>query len=394
MQETKSGLAKHHIFSTFFFFYFGYLGIVSPYMSLYFNDIGFTAIQISVLMSMLQVTRIIGPFAWGWFADYRQDRIGLMRVTVVLCVIIFLGIFVSNQFYFLLAWMFVLNTFSSSLTPLSEAVTIRALQKVNAFESKYGRIRLWGSIGFILAVSGGGFWFEKFGIATLPYVALFIMCGVLVSTWMLWEPPHEPHEKQKGEILTILKKPEVIWFFSSTFCMIFAHASYYVFYSLYLSKLGYGTQTIGIFWMLGVLAEVLFFYYQRFFLEKFGAQQILVACFLVAAMRFATIAYLPIFALLLFMQIFHAMTFGAHHTSSLRFLQQWFNGPTQARGQALYTSISYGLGGTIGGFAAGWVWDVLGAEHVFGLSAIASLLGYFAIKQSIKITHSHGHPAF
>ena len=104
MQGSQPVLAKHHIFSTFFFFYFGYLGIVSPYMSLYFNDIGFTAIQISILMSMLQFTRIIGPFAWGWMADYRQDRIGLMRITAVLCVIIFLGIFVSNQFYFLLAW--------------------------------------------------------------------------------------------------------------------------------------------------------------------------------------------------------------------------------------------------------------------------------------------------
>lgn len=394
MSGSPKVAASHYTFAAFFFFYFGYLGIVSPFMSLYFNHIGFTALQISVLMSMLQFTRIIGPFAWGWFADHRRDRIGLMRVTVILALIVFLGIFVSNQFYFLLAWMFILNTFSSSLTPLSEAVTIRALQKENAFESKYGKLRLWGSIGFILAVSVGGFWFEKSGIETLPYVALALMCGVVVSTWTLWEPPHEVYERQKGEILSILKKPEVMWFFTSSFCMIFAHASYYVFYSLYLTKLGYGTQTIGLFWMLGVLAEVLFFYYQRFFLAKFGAQKILAACFIVAALRFATIAYLPIFGLLLLMQIFHAMTFGAHHTSSLRFLQQWFNGSTQARGQALYTSISYGIGGSVGGFVAGWVWDVLGAEHVFGLSAIASVIGYFAIKQSIKITHSHGHPAF
>ncbi len=394
MQGSQKVAASHYTFAAFFFFYFGYLGIVSPFMSLYFNHIGFTAIQISILMSMLQFTRIIGPFAWGWFADYRRDRIGLMRVTVILALIVFLGIFVSSQFYFLLAWMFILNTFSSSLTPLSEAVTIRALQKENAFESKYGKLRLWGSIGFILAVSVGGFWFEKSGIETLPYVALALMCGVVVSTWLLWEPPHEEYERQKGEILTILKKPEVMWFFTSSFCMIFAHASYYVFYSLYLTKLGYGTQTIGLIWTLGVVAEVLFFYYQRFFLAKFGAQKILAACFIVAALRFTTIAYLPIFGLLLFMQIFHAMTFGAHHTSSLRFLQQWFSGSTQARGQALYTSISYGIGGSVGGFVAGWVWDVLGAEHVFGLSAIASVIGYLAIKQSIKITHSHGHPAF
>ena len=64
-------------FALFFFFYYGYLGIVSPYLSLYFDAIGFTAIQISLLMSMLQITRIMGPFAWGWLADFRQDRIGI-----------------------------------------------------------------------------------------------------------------------------------------------------------------------------------------------------------------------------------------------------------------------------------------------------------------------------
>jgi PPP family 3-phenylpropionic acid transporter len=330
----------------------------------------------------------------GWLADYRRDRIGLMRITAVLCMLVFMGIFLSHEFYFLLAWMFILNTFSSSLTPLSEAITIHALPKENAFESKYGKIRLWGSIGFILAVFLGGFWFEKFTITTLPYVGLVLIAGVLYSTWRLWEPPLEAYTRQKGEILSILKKPEVIWFFVSTFSMIFAHASYYVFFSLYLNKLGYGTQTIGIFWMLGVLAEVLFFYYQRFFLARFGAQKILLACFVVATIRFSTIAYLPIFGLLLLVQIGHAMTFGAHHTTSLRFLQQWFGGPTLARGQALYMSISYGIGGSIGGFVAGWVWDYLGPQHVFGLSAIASIVGFLSISQSIRISRAKGHAKF
>lgn len=343
---------------------------------------------------MLQITRIIGPFSWGWLADHRQERIGLMRITAVFSLILFLGIFVSHAFYFLLAWMFLLNTFSSGLTPLGEAITIHALQKENAFESKYGRLRLWGSIGFILAVFLSGVWFDHYGIQTLPYVALMVMLGVVFSTWQLSEEKLEPHVNPSGHMRSILKRPEVIWFFCSSFCMIFAHASYYVFYSLYLSKLGYSTQTIGIFWMIGVVAEVLFFYYQRFFLVNFGAQRILMVCFVVACLRFTAIAYLPIFGILLLMQVLHAMTFGAHHTTSLRFLQQWFNGATQARGQALYTSISYGLGGSIGGVCAGWVWDLIAPQHVFGLSALMSVLGFFAIRQSIKITHAKGDPAF
>ena len=142
-------------FALFFFFYYGYLGIVSPYLSLYFDAIGFTAIQISLLMSMLQITRIMGPFAWGWLADFRQDRIGIMRVTAVISLILFTGIFYLQSFWPILLWMFLLNTFSSSLTPLGEAATLHALQKENAFESRYGKLRLWGSIGFMFAVFAG-----------------------------------------------------------------------------------------------------------------------------------------------------------------------------------------------------------------------------------------------
>ena len=86
-------------FALFFFFYYGYLGIVSPYLSLYFDAIGFTAIQISLLMSMLQITRIMGPFAWGWLADFRQDRIGIMRITAIISLILFTGIFYLQSFW-------------------------------------------------------------------------------------------------------------------------------------------------------------------------------------------------------------------------------------------------------------------------------------------------------
>ena len=119
------------LFAIFFFFYYGYLGIVSPFMSLYFDQLGFTAIQISLLMSMLQITRIIGPMFWGWLSDLRQDRIGIMRITALVSVFIFLGIFFFKTFFALMVWMFVLNIISSSLTPLGEAATVHALQKTN-----------------------------------------------------------------------------------------------------------------------------------------------------------------------------------------------------------------------------------------------------------------------
>ena len=353
-------------------------------MSLYFDQLGFTAIQISLLMSMLQITRIIGPMFWGWLSDLKQDRIGIMRITALLSLFIFLGIFFFKTFLALMIWMFVLNLISSSLTPLGEAATVHALQKTNSFESRYGKLRLWGSIGFMAAVFTGGYWFEWMGIETLPAVALVILIFVTITTFKLWEPPLDKKKLERGQLRSIIKQPEVMWFFGSTFWMIFAHSSLYVFYSLYLQKLGYGKQTIGLFWMIGVGAEVIYFYFQKQVYQVFSAQKILRLTFILGVIRFVVIAFIPAFWPLLIVQLFHAATFAAHHSASIRLMQDWFHGSTQARGQALYSTVAYGLGGTIGGIIAGWVWEDFGPDYAFMLSAVACILGYLCIAQSAK----------
>jgi PPP family 3-phenylpropionic acid transporter len=380
---------SQYLFAIFFFFYYGYLGVVSPYFSLYFDHLGFSAIQISIVMSMLQITRILGPLFWGWLSDLRQDRIGIMRVTGFLSLIIFMAFFYLHSFAWMVVWMFVINTFSSSLTPLGEAATIHSLQKTGNFESKYGKLRLWGSIGFMLAVFVGGFWFEASGIQTMPLVGFCILVFVTVATWQLWEPPMEKRELVRGELRSILKKPEVIWFFGSTFWMVFAHATLYTFYSLYLQKLGFGKQIIGLFWMIGVGAEVLYFYFQKYFYGRFNPYRIVGFTFLLGMIRFMVIAFYPGFWPLLIVQLFHAGTFAAHHSASIHLMQKWFKGSTQARGQAMYTTCSYGLGGTIGGLVAGWVWEDYGPSIAFFISGIACVLGYLSIRQSSHFAKIH-----
>jgi len=373
---------SQYVFAIFLFFYYGYIGLVSPFFSLYADSLGFTAIQISLIMSTPQVTRILGPMFWGWLSDVQQNRIGIMRMTSLVTLVIFLSIFYLQSFIGILLWMFLINIFSSSLTPLGEAATVHSLQKTNRFESHYGKIRLWGSIGFMIAVLLGGFWFESQGIQTLPWICFIVLALVTIAVWRLWEPPIEKVKLTKGELRSILKKPEVLWFFSSTFWMVFAHSTLYVFYSLYLQNLGYGKQVIGFFWMIGVAAEVLYFYFQKHAFHRFNSELILRFTFVLGIVRFLVIAYFPSFWPLLIVQLFHAGTFAAHHSASIHMVQRWFKGTTQSRGQALYSTMSYGFGGTIGGIVAGWVWQNYGSSMAYTVSVIACVLGYISIAKS------------
>jgi len=366
-------------FGSFFFLYFAYVGLVSPYASLFFLDRGFSVIEIAVLMSMLQITRIVGPFSWGWLSDYLSNRISIIRLCACLAAVTFLSIFFLNSYVAFFIWMFVLHTILSSLMPLGESATVHALFKDNSFDKRYGRLRLWGSIGFIAMVLFAGELFQRKGIELYPIVGAVILIFLALVTFRLHEPKIERRKMVKGELLIVLLNPDVRWFLLSGFFMIFAHAALYVFYSLYLADLGYDKFQIGLFWALGVAAEVIFFYFQSRVLSRLDAEVVLQIAFGMGVFRFILMAFFPLTWVLILAQLMHAGTFGAHHSAATKLLQRWFTGPLQARGQALMATVSYGLGGTLGGLLAGWLWDATQPRNVFVMAALACGLGGMAI---------------
>ena len=368
-------------FGSFFFLYFAYVGLVSPYASLFFLDRGFTVIEIAVLMSMLQITRIVGPFSWGWLSDYLSNRIGIIRFCACLAALVFTSIYFLHSYISFFIWMFVLHTILSSLMPLGESATVHALFKDNSFDKRYGRLRLWGSIGFIAMVLFAGELFQRKGIELYPLVGTFILFALAMVTFLLYEPKIERRKLVKGELLTVLLNPDVRWFLLSGFFMQFAHAAFYVFYSLYLANLGYDKLQIGLFWALGVTAEVAFFYFQSKVLSRLDPEIVLQASFGIGVIRFALMAFFPFTSVLILAQIMHAGTFAANHSAATKLLQRWFTGPLQARGQALMATVSYGFGGTLGGLFAGWIWEASQPRDVFVISAFACGLAGMAIQK-------------
>jgi MFS transporter, PPP family, 3-phenylpropionic acid transporter len=355
-------------FALFFFAYYGYVGVFSPYASLFFAEKGMTVAQIGVLMSMMQVMRIFGPNLWGWVADHTQRRVTVLRVTAVAALLSFIGMFVGHGFAAFLIVMVAVNAFTSAQGPLSEALM---LSEMRGDLTHYGKLRLWGSVGFIAAVTLAGQLMDWYGVGLMPWISGALLVLVLVASLRMQESVH-PHEHQNvPSVIALLRRREVLAFFASTFLMIAAHASLYVYYSLYLEQIGYSKTVIGLMWSLGVVAEIVFFYYQAPIFRRFGVQRLMLLSLLIAVIRFLMIGFgAESLFLLLIAQVLHAATFGAHHSASVITLQRWFSGALQARGQALFISISYGLGGTFGGLILGEIWDTFGAWMVYLVAAV------------------------
>ncbi|MFI4939061.1 MAG: MFS transporter [Burkholderiales bacterium] len=369
-------------FAFFFFAYYGYVGVFLTYGSLFFAGKGMRATEIGVLMSLTQVTRIFGPNMWGWVADHTQRRVTVLRVTALMAVAVFSGMFFGAGFIQFFLVMLALSTCTSAQGPLSEACMLSEMQ---GDLTHYGRLRLWGSVGFILSVTCTGQLLDWQGIGLMPWLSWSLLGLVLLASLRMQESAHRPAHREAPSIRLLLQQPEVPAFFVSTFMMVAAHSALYVFYSLYLAQIGYSKTVIGLMWSLGVVAEIVFFYYQASIFRHLGVKVLMLTSLSIAIGRFLLIGLgAQSLFLLLIAQVLHAATFAAHHSASVMTMQRWFSGSLQSRGQALFISISYGLGGSFGGLVLSAFWNNVNGRAVFFAAAAMASAGLAAALLSYR----------
>ena len=369
--------------SGFYFFYFASLGVLIPYWGLYLKSLGFTAAAIGTMMAIIMATKIISPNIWGWVADHTGKRMAIVRLGGLLSVIAFAGVFISQQYWWLVVVMMLFSFFWNATLPQFEATTFTHLGEDT---HRYSSVRLWGSIGFIVAVWIIGQQLEGSKISYLP----MILMGLFISIWVssLIVPgdvsthTHHPHEPLKA----VLKRPEVIGLLVICFFMQMGHGPYYTFYSIYMQDYGYSLSIIGFLWALGVIAEVLVFMRMHKLVPQFGLKKLLVASLLLASFRWIIVALFPMsMPLMVFAQLLHAASFGVYHAVSIQLIHNYFVGQNQGKGQALYSSVSFGAGGAIGSLYAGYTWESLGTTVTFMIAAIISLVAAYIAYKKIPV---------
>lgn len=360
--------------SGFYFFYFAFVGAMAPYWGLYLKSLDFNAFEIGVLMSLFQVMRIFAPNAWGWLADHLGRRVLIVQIAATASLLAFIGMFYVSDFWPLFLVMSLISFFWSASLPLVEATTLSHLGERTA---KYGRIRLWGSVGFIVTVIGLGWLFDFLPIRTLLWAILLLMIGLVVFARYIPEAHAAPHHEDHLPIWAVLRRPAVAAFFIAGFLMAAAHGPYYTFYSIYLVDHGYSKTSVGLLWSLGVLSEIAIFLWMPHLTRRIGLRRMLLASFACAVLRFLIIGWGVSSALLVLgAQLFHAVTFGVYHAAAVEMVHRFFRGRHQSRGQALYNSFTFGAGGTIGGLYAGVIWDDLGAPLTFSVAALCALAAW------------------
>lgn len=368
MINTES-LVPYWRLSAFYFFYFALLGAWLPFLPLYLKDLGFQAKEIGYLAGIMMVTKVLAPSIWGWLADRTGRRDSIIRWGSLLALLIFLLIFLDKHFVWLAMIIACFSFFWNAILAQFEVVTLSHLS--DRYE-RYSQIRVWGSIGFIAAVTGLGFAFDHINLSWLPWVIAALLLGIWLSSLVVAEKPSAHCRVSSGlSFWHILKQPPVIIFFICCFLLQVSHGPYYTFFSVFLEDYGYSRSATGLLWSLGVVAEVLIFIVMHRLLLRFTVHKIMICSLLLSMLRWGLIAYFPEnLTLLLMAQCLHAASFGTFHACAVEVVRRYFGGGMEGQGMAFYSGVSFGAGGAVGAVLSGRFW----ADSAQSTFVVAALL--------------------
>ncbi|WP_434926727.1 MFS transporter [Shewanella sp. HL-SH2] len=359
-----------------YFFFFAILGVLVPYLGVFFDARGFDAQEIGSLLAILMATRIVAPNLWAMVADRTGMRAGLIKLGAFCAALTFISFFFEGGFWYLAISLTIYTFFWNAILAQLEVITLETLGD-NA--NQYGAIRSWGSVGYIVLVVLTGVSIERLGAEVLPYIGMVLFIGLLICSM--------PLPSTKAAVLSGSERPKlrldksIILFLLSALLLQMSVGPFYGFFVLYLKQVGYSETFAGIMVAFGVLAEIGIFLYASKLIGKYGLRLLLIVSIVLTSVRWLILGYYPdVVIMLIFSQTLHAFTFGLTHAVSIQFIHRHFGIHHRSTGQALYASLSFGVGGALGTWVSGYIWgDGSGAAHVWLFAATCAIASAVAV---------------
>ncbi|MBI9085082.1 MAG: MFS transporter [Desulfobacterales bacterium] len=353
-----------------YFLYFGVLGIFLPYFNLYCYHLGFSGFQIGLLSGLRSVTLVIFSLVWAALADRLQNRKAIYVFCSAAAAAVWTLYLTSEDFGFLLLVTMLYGIFFAPIISFLEAFTMDAL---NRDKRRYGQIRAWGSVSFILTVLVMGWIIDAYGIRII--LMLILMGGMAQAAGSVAVPRTSRGEtgKPPAEREFLVQRRTVV-FMVCAFLMLVSHGTYYGFFSIHLDALGYGKTFIGTAWALASTAEILAMVFSERLFRRFSLESVLAVSFGVAALRWFLLAQVTSLPAILATQVLHALTYGTFHMASILFMDRLTPDGSKTLGQAVNNAIQYGLGLMAGFFFNGWLYETVGSFGLFAISGAIALV--------------------
>ncbi|MEO7478639.1 MAG: MFS transporter [Lysobacteraceae bacterium] len=363
---------RRFLFALFYFCYYAAIGAYSPYVGRWVDSLGHGGFVVGAMLGLWYATRIVAPPAWAAMSS-RSTRPGLwLFYGCALGLACFAGFTMTQSAFALLSVMALFGFFYNAVLPQFEAMTLTAL---GSDSHDYGRIRLWGSLGFLLVAASYGALMDRLGDSAFPWLSLPLLVATVIAAWFHRDNQPATHATTVADAGHLWKRPGVRRFLLVSLLSQAGFGTFYVFYTLHLQNHHHDGLAVGILWAIGVLAEIAMFWFAPRWIARIGAARLLAICLAIGTVRWAVTAlFADSFAIMAIAQLAHAFSFAVFQACTMQLMVQYFPGRRAAAGQSLLYGFSSGVGGVLGAVVAAVLWHYGRGEWAFlGGSALTAL---------------------
>jgi len=348
--------------------YFAVIGVLMPFWPVWLEAKGLTATQIGLVLASAPFVRAFASPLIAQYADKKGLRQPIMMGLTALAAIFFAAFNFISGFWAIVLVTVLFFMFFSASQPLAESLTMHVVRTEDA---NYGRIRLWGSITFILAAVGGGAVLEGRDVDVIFYLSLAGL-GILFAVCVtLPRARFEAATDQKSPLLQLFKIKPFILMLAAAALIQSSHAVVYSFSTIHWKSIGYSETLIGLLWAEGVVAEIILFQYSAFVLKRISPVMLIVIGAAAGILRWSIMGTTDTLPALFIAQALHSLTFGAAHLGAIHYISDTIPTHLSATAQSLLSAVVMGVAIGITTTAAGAMYGTIGAQSYYPMAGMA-----------------------
>lgn len=354
-----------NIFATFLV-----IGAYVPFLPVWLESRGITKEEIGLIFAAALWAKIPVGLLVSTIADQTGDRKVLLIVTSI---VTFLGFcafpYLSGFWPLLIAWAIV-GTLLTTLIPLADSLAVSAMKRT---QMDYGRVRLWGSVAFILVSVLGGIYLETRNDDAVMHILLLSSAIMVVSACTLPNLRETPRTQRKIALFELLKIPNFVVFVLTAAILQASHAALYGFATLHWIEAGIDKTLIGILWAEGVVAEILLLAFSTYLLRRLGVSGLFLLAGIAGVVRWSVLGTTTYVPALVLTQALHALTFAGTLIASIGYISQTVPKDQSATAQGLYDGLAMGFLFGVAMAIAGWAFADYGAQVFYVMVGFSAL---------------------
>jgi PPP family 3-phenylpropionic acid transporter len=374
--------------SAAYFVYFLAIGGLWPYLSVYYRSLGLDLGTIGAFAAVSALVQLIASPSWGWLNDRFPSSRLVLAIAPAVAAVAGAGLAIAQGLPTIIACVIVLYAAMAGIAPMLDARTVDLL---GTDRSKYGRVRAWGSLSFVIAALGTGVLIDRASIAVI--FAVWVPFVALAGLVMLSIPPR-PHARSVSLFrgaADLLARSDLAAFLGASLLVFGALAAANSFFSIYFVSLGAPAEVLGLAWAVGALVEVPIMWTFPGLAARVGIPALLVTATIAFAIRAAGIALLASPAGLVVTMIIEGFAYGTFFTGGVMFVSQRAPRALAATAQGLFASVS-GLAVIAGGGLGGLVASAVSLRGLYAvcaaLSAVAAVATWYAVRPGARWTNA------